>query len=148
MAYDAQKSLLKDAFLAAVEAVQPHHFMTDVAAAVTARFGTKLAKLTGVGQSRWCDGGCLSCHWRACGDTLIMSCPMLCQLRLPDHFKIYHSAHPVPDEPANKRVRPCLTPPRRWGQMMQAYFPVIRWGLSAGLSLGPDGISCRKATGE
>ena len=96
MAYDAQKSLLKDAFLAAVEAVQPHHFMTDVAAAVTARFGTKPVTLMALGKA----AGAMADAYLATGAPVakgLVVLPHDVPTALPDHFTIYHSAHPVPD---------------------------------------------------
>lgn len=97
MAYDLQKTLLKDAFLAAVEAVQPHHFMTDVAAEVTSRFGTKPVTLFALGKA----AGAMAEAYLATGAPVakgIVVLPHHVQATLPEPFTLYHSAHPVPDD--------------------------------------------------
>ena len=145
MAYDAQKSLLKDAFLAAVEAVQPHHFMTDVAAAVTARFGTKPVTLMALGKAAGAMAEAylpLARLWRRG----LLSCLMMCQLPCLTILPSIIARIRCQMLPANKRVRPYVMPPRRENELMRP-FTVIWWG-SALACAAAAAISCRKQSGE
>ena len=105
---DQKQILLKDAFLAAVESVKPHHFMKDVIAKLHQKQGKRAVHLIAIGKAA---GDMCAAFLDAGGmiEKALVIAPHNVDVSFDDNrITVCKGAHPVPDEASFKAAQTAL----------------------------------------